>query len=245
MDPESEKEFAWASAELARHLSEVGQGDPAVERSGALVTKSMLDWKWRRGDPNLASWKASDLEEYLLQILPFERPRRGGADSRHPGMRRRPPPDARQPRCPGRGSPPGSPGPRSRSWPRTSSRRLPTLATGAQPRQWRWTYARQMPVLPLARMAREHDTRIWRVIEHHVGAARAPPGPLGRHRPRRATRPRPGEVRTTSRSSWISEERRVIFATPGRDAAVVGAFADDLAAHHGAAQDPGRRCAVT
>ena len=34
----------------------------------------MLDWKWRRGDPNLASWKASDLEEYLLQFFPLSVP---------------------------------------------------------------------------------------------------------------------------------------------------------------------------
>lgn len=35
------------------------------------------------------------------------------------------------------------------------------------------TYAKQMPIAPLAKMAREHDNRIWRVIEHHVTAARA------------------------------------------------------------------------
>jgi hypothetical protein len=35
------------------------------------------------------------------------------------------------------------------------------------------TFAKQMPIAPLAAMAREHDTRIWRVIEHHVHAARA------------------------------------------------------------------------
>jgi hypothetical protein len=35
------------------------------------------------------------------------------------------------------------------------------------------TFAKQMPIAPLAAMAHEHDTRVWRVIEHHVGAARA------------------------------------------------------------------------
>ena len=35
------------------------------------------------------------------------------------------------------------------------------------------TFAKQMPVAPLAAMAREHDTRIWRVIEHHLHTARA------------------------------------------------------------------------
>ena len=35
------------------------------------------------------------------------------------------------------------------------------------------TYAKQMPIAAVAPMAREHDTRIWRVIEHHVNTARA------------------------------------------------------------------------
>lgn len=30
-----------------------------------------------------------------------------------------------------------------------------------------------MPIAPLARMAGEHDTQIWRVVEHHLTAARA------------------------------------------------------------------------
>ena len=34
------------------------------------------------------------------------------------------------------------------------------------------TFAAQMPIAPLAKMARVHDTRIWRVLEHHVAAAR-------------------------------------------------------------------------
>ena len=35
------------------------------------------------------------------------------------------------------------------------------------------TFAKQMPIAPLAAMAREHDTRVRRVIEHHVNVARA------------------------------------------------------------------------
>jgi len=34
------------------------------------------------------------------------------------------------------------------------------------------TFAKQMPITPLASMAREHDTRVRRVIEHHVHTAR-------------------------------------------------------------------------
>lgn len=33
------------------------------------------------------------------------------------------------------------------------------------------TFAKQMPISSLAAMAREHDTRVWRVIEHHVNVA--------------------------------------------------------------------------
>jgi hypothetical protein len=35
------------------------------------------------------------------------------------------------------------------------------------------TFAKLIPIAPLAKIAREHDTRVWRVIEHHVHAARA------------------------------------------------------------------------
>ena len=34
------------------------------------------------------------------------------------------------------------------------------------------TFAKAMPVAQVAAMTREHDTRIWRVLEHHVTAAR-------------------------------------------------------------------------
>ncbi len=33
------------------------------------------------------------------------------------------------------------------------------------------TFAMQMPIGPLAAMALEHDTRVWRVIEHHAHGA--------------------------------------------------------------------------
>jgi transposase len=34
------------------------------------------------------------------------------------------------------------------------------------------TFATAMPVAKVAELTREHDTRIWRVLEHHVAAAR-------------------------------------------------------------------------
>lgn len=95
------------------------------------------------------------------------------------------------------------------------------------------TYAKQMPVAPLAKMAREHDTRIWRVIEHHVESARAGLDFSG------VTEVGMDETSARRGQDYVSifmdlALRRVMFATQGRDAATVKAFAADLAAHGGA-----------
>jgi len=94
------------------------------------------------------------------------------------------------------------------------------------------TYAKQLPIAPLAQLARAHDTRIWRVIEHHVNTARAGMDFSG-----------VGEAgidETSARrgQDYVSifmdlPEKRVLFATEGRDAATVGAFAADLKAPGG------------
>jgi len=97
------------------------------------------------------------------------------------------------------------------------------------------TYAKQMPIAPLAQMAREHDTRIWRVIEHHVDAARSGMD--------FSEVDEVGMDETSARrgQDYVSifmdlRQRRVMFATEGRDAATVGAFAADLEAHGGEAK---------
>jgi transposase len=94
------------------------------------------------------------------------------------------------------------------------------------------TYAMQMPIAPLARMAREHDTRIWRVIEHHVNKARAGMDFAG------VTEVGMDETSARRGQDYVSifmdlQERRVMFATEGRDASTVQAFAEDLEAHGG------------
>src|SRR5665811_1714564 len=95
------------------------------------------------------------------------------------------------------------------------------------------TYAKQMPIAPLARMARVHDTRIWRVLEHHV--------PAGRDKLDFSQVNQIGVDETSARrgQDYVSifmdlDTRRVMFATPGRDSATVAAFATDLTAHGGA-----------
>jgi transposase len=97
------------------------------------------------------------------------------------------------------------------------------------------TFAKAMPIRKVAEMVREHDTRVWRVVEHHVHTARA-------GEDFSAVR-RVGMDETSARKGqdYISlfadlDTGRVLFATEGRDAATVGRFAADLAGHGG---DPG------
>ena len=94
------------------------------------------------------------------------------------------------------------------------------------------TFAAQMPIAPLAKLARVHDTRIWRVLEHHVGAARSTLDFSG------VSAIGCDETSARRGQDYVSifmdlAMRRVMFATPGRDAETVKAFAGDLAAHGG------------
>ena len=70
LDPEDDEELDAATEELARHLVEVNEGDPVVERSGPFVAQTMCDYKWRYGDRRLGSWTTADLDEYLLDYFP-------------------------------------------------------------------------------------------------------------------------------------------------------------------------------
>lgn len=94
------------------------------------------------------------------------------------------------------------------------------------------SFATAMPVAKIAAMTAEHDTRIWRVLEHHVLAARDQLNCSGVHRV--------GVDETAARrgQDYISifadmDARRVIFATDGRSAETVARFAADLAQHGG------------
>jgi transposase len=93
-------------------------------------------------------------------------------------------------------------------------------------------FATAMPIAKVAAMTREHDTRIWRVLEHHVNAARDQLDCSGVRRV--------GMDETSARKGqdYISlfadlDARRVIFATEGRSAETVERFAADLTAHGG------------
>src|SRR5271165_4225856 len=89
-----------------------------------------------------------------------------------------------------------------------------------------------MPVKAVARIVGEHDTRLWRMVHHYVDAARARADASG------VTRLAIDETAARRGQDYITlfvdiDQARVLFATEGKDAETVAAFADDLTAHRG------------
>jgi transposase len=96
----------------------------------------------------------------------------------------------------------------------------------------------QMPVRAVAVLVGEHDTRLWRLLHHHVEQARA------KLDLRQVTRVGVDETSAKRGQDYVSlfvdldaPKPRVVFATEGRDHTTVARFAADLAAHGG---DPTR-----
>mgnify|MGYP001580396404 CR=1 FL=1 len=103
------------------------------------------------------------------------------------------------------------------------------------------TLAAQMPVQALGRIVKEHDTRLWRVLDHYVAAARAKADFSA------VTQVGVDETASRRGQNYVSlfvnlERSQVLFATEGKDAATVGAFKEDLVAHGGAAAAIGEVC---
>jgi transposase len=89
-----------------------------------------------------------------------------------------------------------------------------------------------MPVAAVARLVGEHDTRLWRVIHHSVDQARASVDASA------VTRVAIDETAATRGHNYVTlfvdiDQARVLYATEGKDAATVAAFAADLAVHNG------------
>ena len=98
-----------------------------------------------------------------------------------------------------------------------------------------------MPVNSVAKMVGEHDTRLWRVLHHYVDQARA------RSDASDVTRVAIDETAARRDHDYITlfvdiDQARVLFATEGRDADTVAAFAEDLAAHDGDAETISEVC---
>ena len=89
-----------------------------------------------------------------------------------------------------------------------------------------------MPVNAVAKLFGEHDTRLWRVLHHYVEQARATADVS------EVTRVAIDETAARRGHDYITlfvdiDQARVVFATEGKDAETVAAFADDLTAHGG------------
>ncbi|MBE9534088.1 MAG: ISL3 family transposase [Proteobacteria bacterium] len=98
------------------------------------------------------------------------------------------------------------------------------------------TLVREMPVKVTADLLGEHDTRIWRVIDHYVQSARA----QADHSDVR----RVGMDETSARrgQDYVSlffdmDQRCLLFGTEGNDHETVKTFTRDLDAHNGSAEN--------
>jgi len=92
--------------------------------------------------------------------------------------------------------------------------------------------AKQMPVKAVAGIVREHDTRVWRILQYHVQEARS------REDFSKVRRVGMDETSRRKGHRYVSffmdmDRRKLLFGTPGKDAATVEAFARDLEAHGG------------
>jgi transposase len=94
------------------------------------------------------------------------------------------------------------------------------------------TLAKSMPVSDIAKLVQAHDTRLWRMIRHHVDEAR--------EQVDMSTVTRIGMDETSMRKNhhyltiFVDLDRsRVLYATPGKDGATLVPFLDDLTRHGG------------
>jgi len=89
-----------------------------------------------------------------------------------------------------------------------------------------------MPVLAAARLVGEHDTLVWRILHHYVDSARSQSDHSS------VTQVGIDETAARRGQDYVSlfvdlQQRKVLFVAPGKDAATVAAFAQDLQTHQG------------
>jgi transposase len=94
------------------------------------------------------------------------------------------------------------------------------------------TLAKAMPIANAARLLGEHDTRLWRIVEHYVWRA------VERLDLSDVRRIAADETSARRGHDYISlfvdmARRKVVYVADGKDAATVKAFADFLEAHGG------------
>ena len=98
------------------------------------------------------------------------------------------------------------------------------------------TLVREMPVKVAATLLGEHDTRIWRILDHYVQKARAQVD--------HSAVQRVGMDETSAKKGqdyvtffFDMDQRRLLFGTEGKDHKTVKAFTDDFEAHNGSAEN--------
>ncbi len=103
------------------------------------------------------------------------------------------------------------------------------------------TMAKEMPINAIARLVGEHDTKIWRILRHYVEKARSEQD--------YSEVKKVGMDKTSSRRghNYITvfvdmDKSKVLFATPGKDAATLTAFKEDLQAHGGRPENIKQAC---
>jgi transposase len=94
---------------------------------------------------------------------------------------------------------------------------------------------REMPVNAVARIVGEHDTRLWRLVDHHVEEARQ------RLDMSQVKAVAVDETAARRGQDYVSlfmdlDLRRLLFGTAGNDQSTVQAFRKDLEAHGGSAE---------
>lgn len=103
------------------------------------------------------------------------------------------------------------------------------------------TLVREMPVNAAAALLGEHDTRLWRVLDHYVQSARAQADYSG------VRRVGIDETSAHRGQDYVTlcfdlEERRLLFGTLGKDNETVKAFTEDPKAHNGAPENITAAC---
>ena len=94
---------------------------------------------------------------------------------------------------------------------------------------------KEIPVAKVAELVGEHDTRLWRLLHHHIDKARRKVDFS------KVTRVGMDETSSKRGHQYITlfcdmDKRNLLFATEGKDKATVEAFKADLEAHNGCAK---------
>lgn len=100
----------------------------------------------------------------------------------------------------------------------------------------------EMPVLAVGRLVGEHDTRIWRVLRHYVDRVHAEEDweevkTVGVDEIATRKGHRYGTCFAEIRENGTG---KLLYMTPGKDAATIKAFADEMPAHGATAEQIGR-----